>query len=285
MTDLLSDDVPQGLPGGETLGVMDALGMGWRLMMADFWPIWLIGLVAFAIQMGAGILGAIPYLGACVQLALAIFVQPALTAGVFYAIRQCIDGSPAQVGDVFEGFRQRYWQSVVAVLLPLAVGFVGAMLLAGIIVGAVAIGEESGGDEALAVVMLCSLLIVIPLLIGMFLVGLLFMFSLVAVWDHPESGWEAVKDSARVVRGHFLSCIGFGLLFGLIAAAAYLAGAIACCVGIFFTMPFVTVWLSASMIYLYRCWTGQPLVQPIAVEVPAEGAGPVAPTDVLPPGV
>ncbi len=283
MTDLLSDDVPQGLPGGETLGVMDAVRMGWRLLMADFWPIWLIGLVAFAIQMGCGLPGAIPYIGACIQLAVAIFVQPPLIAGLFYAIRNSIDGSPAQVGEVFEGFRQRYWQSVVTVILPLVIGFVGTLLIGGIIAGAVVIGDEAGGDEEIAVAVLLSLIIVIPLFIVMFLVGLLFMFSLVAVWDHPESGWEAVKDSVRIVKAHLMSCVGYALLCGLIGMAAYLLGAIACCVGIFFTMPFVTVWLSASTIYLYRSWTGQPLVQPIAVEPPAEGTGPVAPADIEPP--
>ena len=283
MTEFPETDMYEDLPGGAAVGVMEALGMGWRLVMTDFWPIWLVGLVAFAIQMGCGLPGAIPYIGACIQLAVAIFVQPPLIAGLFYAVRNSIDGSPAQVGEVFEGFRQRYWQSVVTIILPLVVGFVGTLLIGGIIAGAVVIGDEAGGDEEAIVAVLLSLIIVIPLLIVMFLVGLLFMFSLVAVWDHPESGWEAVKDSVRIVKAHLMSCVGYAILCGLIGLAAYLLGAIACCVGVFFTMPFVTVWFSASTIYLYRSWTGQPLVQAVAEEPPAYDAGPMQPTDIEPP--
>jgi uncharacterized membrane protein len=105
------------------------------------------------------------------------------------------------------------------------------------------------------------------------------------VWDHPESGWQAMKDSVRVVKAHYMSSLGMILLFALIGLAAALVGILACCVGVFFTAPLVMVWFNATLIYLYRSWTGQPLVQPIAVEVPAEGAGPVAPTDIEPPPV
>lgn len=284
MTETASSDMRQDLPGGGTLGVMDATRMGWRLMMVDFWPIWVLGLVAFAIQAGCGLVGSLPYIGACIQLAIALFVQPQLTAGLFYAVRRRIDGAPAQVGDVFEGFRQRYWQSLVAMLLPMGVGVVGGVLIMGIVLGAVFIGSESGGnDEEMVIAMVVAGVIALPILIALVLVSLLFIFSLLAVWDHPESGWEAVKDSVRVVKAHYLSSLGFALLFALIGIGAYLAGAIACCVGVFFTIPLVMIWFSAAAIYLYRAWTGQPLEQPLAVEAPPEGSGPVAPTSIEPP--
>ena len=77
--------------------------------------------------------------------------------------------------------------------------------------------------------------------------------------------------------------VGFAIMAWLITLAAMIVGFIGLCVGILFTTPVVSLWLTASMIYLFRSWTGQPLVQPITVERPAEGAGPVAPTDVEPP--
>ena len=284
MTETASSDMRQDLPGGGTLGVMDATRMGWRLMMVDFWPIWVVGLVAFAIQAGCGLVGSLPYIGVCIQLAIALFVQPQLGAGLFYAVRRRIDGAPAQVGDVFEGFRQRYWQSLVAMLLPMGVGLVGGLLVAGIVFGAVFMASEGGGnDEEMIIAMVVAGVIALPILIAMGLVSLLFIFSLLAVWDHPESGWEAVKDSMRVVKAHYLSSLGFALLFGLIGMGAYLAGAIACCVGMFFTVPLVMIWFSATAIYLYRAWTGQPLEQPLAVEAPPEGSGPVPPTSIEPP--
>jgi uncharacterized membrane protein len=123
----------------------------------------------------------------------------------------------------------------------------------------------------------------LPVLVGLMVVGLLFMFSFVAVWDYPGSGWEAVKASVRVAKDHLLSLFGLALLFLVIGLGAYLAGLIACCVGIFFTMPVCMLWFSATIIYLYRAWTGQPLVQPLAASAPPYGQGPVPPTSIEPP--
>ena len=291
MTDLFPDDGQQDFSGGGAVGVMDAVRMGWRLMMADFWPVWVVGLVAYAILAAVGVVGGVigivpilgPIVNGCIQLAAGIFVQPPIMAGLFYAIRNCIDGSPPQAGEVFEGFRQRYWQSVVAMLLPNIIAFVAALLIGGIVAGAVVIGDDMGSDEEVAVAVGIALAIVIPLVIVLCLVMLLFLFSLLAVWDHPESGWQAMKDSVRLVKAHYWSCIGLALLFVVLSVAA-LAGLIACCVGVFFTMPVLMVWWSATLIYLYRSWTGQPLVQPLMAEQPpAEGIGPLAPTDIEPP--
>lgn len=286
MTEFPETDMWQDMPGGETLGVMDAVRMGWRLMMADFWPIWLLGLVVYAIHAGCGVVGATPYIGGCIALAVGIFVQAPLNAGMFFAVRRCIDGAPAQVGDVFEGFRQRYWPSVVAVLLPtgLALAF-GLLIFVGVFAaGGVMSGFEGHmSEDEMLVVVGVAMLVLVPLCIVFGLIMLLFVFSQLAVWDHPESGWQAMKDSVRVVKAHYMSTLGLMLLFALIGLAAALAGIVACCVGLFFTAPLVMVWYNATLIHLYRSWTGQPLVQPIAVQVPAEGAGPVAPTDIEPP--
>jgi len=286
MTDLLSDDVPQGLPGGASVGVMDAVRMGWRLMMADFWPIWVLGLVVYAIQAGCGVVGATPYIGGCIVLAVGIFVQAPLNAGLFFAVRRCIDGSPANVGDVFEGFRQRYWPSVVAILLPTGLSFAFGLLIAGGVFAAIGVMtgvEEHMSEEEMLAVVGVAMLVLVPLCIVFGLIMLLFVFSQLAVWDHPESGWQAMKDSVRVVKAHYMSSLGMILLFALIGLAAALAGILACCVGVFFTAPLVMVWFNATLIYLYRSWTGQPLVQPIAEEPPAYDPGPMQPTDIEPP--
>ncbi|MFO8013719.1 MAG: hypothetical protein R6X20_10495 [Phycisphaerae bacterium] len=295
MSELPPEQMEEHLPGYEPyvgeLGVMDALRMGWNLVVSDFWPIWVLGLVAYAINFGAGLPGAIPYIGACIQLAVMVFVLPPLFAGLFYAVARVIDGQKAEAGQVFEGFRQRYWQSVVAVLLPMGV-YIGGVLVIGVLVGLAAAATE--GDDELMVIL--ALLIAIPGTIVLMFLLLLFLFTLVAVWDHPASGWEAMKASVQVVREHYLSTLGFAVLTWLIALAAGLLGAIACCVGIFFTVPFSMVWISAAMVYLYRSWTGQPLTQPLAEgpagEVPPppgaaggeDEGGPVPPSDVeMPP--
>jgi hypothetical protein len=241
--------------------------MGWRLVMSDFWPIWLVGLVAFAIQAGCGLVGAVPYIGGCISLAVAVFVQAALTAGLIYAVRRRIDGATAQVNDLFEGFRQRYWPSVIANLIPMAISFAFVVLIAAIIGGVLALMGAFGdhiSDEEVIVMVLVGVGIGLPLVLAMILVTLLFIFWPVAIWDCPGSGWEAIKASVRVAKSHFLSLVVLAILTSLIAIAAYVAGIIALCVGIFFTIPFVSVWFAATLIYLYRSWTGQALVQPAA---------------------
>jgi hypothetical protein len=48
-------------------------------------------------------------------------------------------------------------------------------------------------------------------------------------------------------------------------------------------MPAAAVWLAASTVYLYRSWTGQPLVQPIGAAGAAAEGGPIPPTSIEPP--
>jgi len=281
-------------PVGGGLGVMDAVGMGWRVLMDDFWQLWLVGLVAMlipgAINFVGNLIGMIPFvgiLGSCIAIAVAIFVQPAFSAGLFFAVRRRIDGNPTQVNDVFEGFRQRYWQSVVAMLPPLGVGLVGGIIAVGIAGAVLVLGFGVSGnhmnDDKMIAAILVSAAAASPVIIALILVSLLFLFSFLAVWDHPESGWEAVKDSVRVAKAHYLSVLGFTLLFAAIGIGAWLLGILALCIGCMVTMPAMSIWSTATAIYLYRSWTGRPLTElsqaPFAAPAaPLIGPGPLPPT-------
>ncbi|MCX5654885.1 MAG: hypothetical protein NTY65_09590 [Planctomycetota bacterium] len=248
------------------LGVFDALGMGWRLMMSDFWALWLPAFVVMLIIMGASNFGLVA----------AVLVQPPLWAGLYWLVTRKIDGAPVKVGDVFAGFQQRFGQSVLA-MLPLSLAgmvFGLAMMVVFLmtIFGGVAIsagphggGEEAIASEAIAAVVVLGILaggvILFVLLAAMLIFCLFFTFVIPAVWDHPESGWEAVRTSARLVRGRFWSVLGLTILFIFIGIAANLVGMVACCIGVFFTSPIVMVWEAAAIIYLYRSWTDRPLAQ------------------------
>jgi hypothetical protein len=274
---------------------MDAVGMGWRVMMEDFWQLWLVGLVAMlipgAINFVGNLIGMIPFvgiLGSCIAIAVAIFVQPAFSAGVFYAVRRRIDGNATQVNDVFEGFRQRYWQSVVAVLPPTGVGIVAGLVIAAIVAAVLLLGFGVSGnhmnDDKTIAAILVSLAVAAPLIIALILVMMLFTFSFLAVWDHPESGWEAVKDSVRVVKAHYLSVLGFALLFAAIGIGAALLGILALCIGLLVTGPAVSIWWHATAIYLYRSWTGRPLTE-LSQAPFAAPAAPLIGPGLLPPTV
>lgn len=276
---------PRGPVGGR-LGVMDAMRMGWQFMKRDFWATWVVGLVALLVISGVNGASGIPYIGPCISLVVSVFVGPPLAAGIFLAFRRVVDGSKANVGDLFNGFRERYWESVVALLLPTLVAGVLGLLIA---VGGMAMGVgisvmEGGGhghgeEEAVLAALAIGALILVPLVLVVTLFSMFFVFSALAVWDCPRQGWQAAKASMRLVWANFWSVLGLMILFGLVSVAALLVAIPTCCIGALFTVPVVMVWQTATYIYLYRSWTGQPLVQgasPVA-------SGPVAPSEILPP--
>jgi hypothetical protein len=244
------------VPAGRPLGVLDAMSLGWRLLVSDFWRLWLVGLVLLAVLMGAGMFG----------LPAGILITPPMMAGLLYVLRRRMDGGPAAVGDLFAGFKQRFGESVVGYLpvslgsVVIATAFVLALwLLIGVCILIVAAAE---GDEGVAVVTVaCGILVFLALefclLAAMTLLALFFYLVPAAVWDHPGSGWEAAKASARLVWDHFGSMLGFVVLFALVSSAANVLGMLACCVGWVFTTPAVIVWFYATLLYMYRSWTGQ----------------------------
>ncbi len=277
-------------PPAATLGVVDALGMGWRLMKADFWPLWTVALVLILLFMASS----------CVPFGYFVAFPP-LAAGFVYVLARRIDGGAVQTGNLFEGFRQRFSESLLS-MLPLiivwAVFWIAYMVVYfALMFPAIMLSESSRGghggemDPRMAAAFVIFGLVVMLVSIVVAVFQMFFLFAPMAVWDRPKAGWEAGKDSMRLVWSHFGSVLGFCLLGVLIFIAAEIAGFLACCIGIIFTIPAVYVWLGASAIYLYRSYTGRPLVQPISEggaapgvwTLPPEGAGPIPPTSVEPP--
>jgi len=277
--------VGQEATAGVPLGVMDAVGMGWRLMMGDFWHLWLVGLLAFIIEGFSG--------------PAAIVVGPPVMAGLFYAIGRRASGASCEVTHLFEGFKRRFGQSILAMLpaylgmfVALAIDLVVVFGLLGLfgVIGAVVAGEGNGDQVAGAIfgtAFLVVMVVHVGLILAMNLWFLFFVFAPRAVWDHEESGWEAAWASLRLVKDHLWSMIGFFLLFAAIGLVAVFAGYITCCVGFLFFIPAITVWQYAALLYLYRSWTGQALVQPVVQASPTAGApggaGPIPPSDIQPP--
>ncbi len=282
MNQAAANGTPEGFSGGGRLGVLDAVGMGWRLMMGDFWLLWLVSFIAHLITGFSG--------------PAALVVGPPMAAGVFYVLGRRMRGERVEVGQVFQGFSQRFKQSFIAGLMPYGVQIIAPMIwlpfhivLVFAAMGGTAAASE---NEAAGLVVFFSALCMDFAIYGVLMLVVLvtkmfFTFAQCAVWDHPESGWEAAKFSVRLVCDHLGSVIGLFLLFALIWILGMVGGYAACCVGLFFTMPLVSLWYSATLICLYRSWTGQALVQPVVQASPTAGApggeGPIPPSDIQPP--
>jgi len=240
---------------GAPLGVFDALGLGWRLMASDFWRLWLVALVLMLVVMGASVFG----------LPATILVVPPLVAGLFYVLGRRMDGHPTGVADLFTGFKKRFGESVIA-YLPVSLGSIvfgvvftlATWLLMGLCfaVAAAAEGEEAVVGVTVVVGILVGAGLYVCLIAGLSLLVVFFYFVPAAVWDYPGSGWEAAKASMGLVRDHFLSMLGLLVVFTVIGWAAGIVGMLLCCVGWLFTTPVITVWFYATLLYLYRSWTG-----------------------------
>jgi hypothetical protein len=242
----------------EQLGVLEALGRAWSLLTSDFWPLWVVGLVAFLLMQAVNLPGAVPYIGGCFSLLAGIFLQPPLQAGLVYAVARRIDGGPADVANLFQGFQQRYWASVVA-SLPLwgvGLGLGLAILLAAVAIfgTSFAIGGGQPNETVLIVGAVGLGLVALVLVLLVIAVVIFFSFSFVALWEPHATGWQAVLASARIVRAHLLATLGLALIAMAITLGAALAGLLTCCVGVLLTVPAAMVWLNATLVYLYRAW-------------------------------
>lgn len=265
----MSSESGTGIGGGQPavpVGVLDAIGLGWKSVTGDLSGFWGPIFVALLVQAAVGLIGALPCVGPLVGLAAAFCFTPQIQAGIFFAMRQRIDGAPPDVGNIFEGFRTRFVQSLVSMLPMYLLTLVGTIVVFVTIIATVGLSAlvgsfNGGGDHTGSLVAMVVVLVL--LVLAMFCCGLLFYFTSLAVWDHPESGWAAAMASARIVSQHFFEMLGFALMFLLIGFGGLIAGAMAVCVGLVFTVPFVIAWSTTSAVYLYRSWSGQPLVQPV----------------------
>ena len=341
MSELTSTPWPQG-PPPPSLRACEGSGMAWRLLKSDFWRLWLLALVMNAIVFGAGLVGqcfgVVPLIGGCISatvgLAMALFLQPALQAGLFYAIRQKIDGADAKVENVFAAFRWRYWESVVGQLPSFAVGMAVALVLVVMVLVVVFVvwGMTNGNPEELlnrsdaatlwVFIGGCALAL-LAVVVAAWICQLFLVFILLAIWDLPGKYWEPIATSLSLVKAHFWSVFGLGIRFLLMVLVAFVLaaifggavagigalaetdwhgtpttfiicaviGALLLYVVLGLLMCGVLVWYHAALIYLYRSWRGQPLVQsvrfPWEVDEPAAaappGEPPPSPGDVGPP--
>jgi hypothetical protein len=276
MSEASAAEVPP-RPSGPALGVIEAMGMGWRLLMSDFWMLWLLALVLFAVLMGVGLVSCCLL---CLAPLVAFFVQPPLEAGLFKALKGRVDGAAVNFNDLFAAFPECYWPAVLAGLPAMAID--GAMQMVQLPVRIVAQCAEPLSRElhwpaeVMIPVIIGTAGVVLLLIVALLIFRMFFAFSMLAIWDRKESGVEAIKLSMRLVKGHFWAVLGLSLLFVLIGFVATIVGALACLVGMLITIPAVTVWHQITLVYLYRSWTGQPLVQPLPAAAMPDASAPPA---------
>ena len=209
------------------LDIPSCVNRSWVLIQGQFWPVIGVSLVVFLATGGineiigmfsrpamnelmAGHFSATGILMVLLTSLIGGPVQIVFTAGLCRYYLKLMRGEDAEFGDAFSGFGGSLVQLI-------SLGFVQNLL---VIVG------------------LC--LCVVP---GIY-VAIGWTFAMVLVIDKRMDFWPAMELSRKVVTRHWFIIFGLVLLNGLISAA----GIVACCIGVFVTIPIALI----SLLYAYE---------------------------------
>jgi hypothetical protein len=184
------------------IDIAAAVRRGWALVRSD--PALLVGAsaLAFLLAIGVALLPSVGWIGG-------FFANSGLLGGLYFVFIRRTRGEPAEVADIFAGFRMSYLNLVLAYVLSSVL--VGAGLV----------------------------LLILP---GIYLaVG--YMFAVPLVVDKKMEFWTAMEVSRRVVHAHWWTMFSFAIVTALII----IAGALAFGVGLLLAVP--TVMASLAYVY------------------------------------
>jgi uncharacterized membrane protein len=223
------------------LDIGRCVGGAWELMMKNAGLI--IGGVGilFLIQLGLGGLSAIPLVGSLFSLLTVIITGP-LMGGVYYFLLRNIRGQPAQVGDVFAGFRLAFGQLLLCYLVMTILLFLVA--LPGLLILAYPVYQMVEHEAASAGLVAATLLGLVIAVLPLVYLSISWVFALALVIDKQMDFWPALSASRRMVSRHWWMVFGLVVVCGLIKMIGFMV----CCVGLFFTLPISF----GAMMYAYE---------------------------------
>ena len=237
---------PTGLPEGiltrdYQLDIGACIGSGWNLLKNNFGIVFGGCAIYLLIQMGMSVLGNIPLIGILVTIASLVVAGP-LTGGVYNLLLKTIRKQSAEVGDVFAGFRFAFGNLLAGYLVPAI--FTGLSIIpgAGLMAYSIIMMANQNAPDALNLA-LASIGFVLVLIPATYF-GVSWMFTLPLVMDKGLDFWTAMGASRKMVGKHFWLVLGLMIVCGLIN----MVGLLACCVGLFFSIPLVF----AAFMYAYE---------------------------------
>jgi uncharacterized membrane protein len=206
------------------------ISQGWNLFKANA-GIMIGASVLVGLAMMAGQI--IPYLG----IILGLILNGPLFGGLWFFYVKTVRGQQAGINDAFSGFGPKFWQLVLAQIIPALIMFGFVLLVGGI--SALAIpslsgtrgsgGVSAGGGVAISVL---AIVIIVFVLVMLYL-NVCWIFALPLVADKGLKFWPAMQLSKRIVTKHWW------MTFWLLFVCYWLAilGLFGCCVGIIVTGP------------------------------------------------
>jgi hypothetical protein len=188
----------------------------WELIKNDYWTLFLIF-----------------FLGAIIGSATLYVLLGAMLCGIFNAYIKKIDGQSVSLEDLFKGFSY-FAPSILLVIVIIVPTLVMMGIVYAPFIAALTMGSNLSQDEFYA---LLAGSFVVDLLVSIVVISfhtlLLFAFPLLV--DKNLSAFEAMKTSAKAVWQNLGGVVGLIL----VGAGINLVGALACGIGVYFTVPIV----------------------------------------------
>ena len=232
------------------LDIGRCVGDSWKLLQGNFGMICGGVAVFLLVQIGMSGLAQIPLLGILVSVA-SLIVSGPLTGGVYYFLLKNIRRQPAEIGDVFAGFRLALGQLLLGYLVVVLLTALAA--LPGIVIMAIPIMMMVHHHAVTAGQILVAMLGFIVLLVPAIYLSTSWIFALPLIIDKQMEFWPAMRASWKTVGKHWWLVFGLVVVCGLIN----IAGILVCCVGIFVSLPIAL----GAMMYAYESIFSAPASQ------------------------
>jgi uncharacterized membrane protein len=221
---LTADQLMQELQGRpHTFSMGECFSRGWRLVMDNFG---LLLLTVLAL-MGLSIVSALVPFGQLV-------CAGPLMGGTYYIFLKRLRNEPAEVGNIFVGFRDAFMPLFLVNLFMMLAIFAGCIpLIGGAIVGFVTgIAEASAGSPPIFTILIIALSFIISMLLVYTIWGML-IFGIPLALDRRMEGVEAFKATWRITK----NCWGKCLLLMICTVLVNFVGILVLCFGMLVTMP------------------------------------------------
>ena len=217
----------------QSIEIGSCLSRSWALYKREFGLIFVTTLV---INIASSAASGIPYIGILIGLAL----NGVLFGGLYWFFLKLIRGQKAELADAFAGFQVAFVPLMLAslvsgILILIVVGIIALPMLITWIPLLIKFSKDPGMDPDVFMPLLGAGTILNIVLCGLVAMALylFWVFAFPLIIDKRMQFWEALETSRKAVMSNFVSVFG---LF-LVGALLTVAGILACCIGVFFTLP------------------------------------------------
>lgn len=204
------------------IDVWSCITRGWETVKPQ---IWLAAGTTFLVMLAMQAAGAVPFLGILITLV----VNGPLMGGLYVFFLKMIRREPVSVGDGFAGFTKAFVPLMLVMMLMsllLYIWFAPALIY---MFASGMLNQMNAGGAPPFIFFALLGLGVLP----MVYLAIAFTFAMPLIVDLELGVMDSLKVSIKVVNMHWFTIFAVMLVGGIVA----LLGAIACCLGIFLTLP------------------------------------------------